>query len=124
MAAILDYSTTSLVLKTVSVNSAVWDTTAKSTGGAGVVDVEVGTTKPVLGDYVVAVVRFHLFGGTLGAMSFDKESAVVSAKDWCNRHPVPAVRGSSVTLQGSSPVGVAVSASSPAIGSFPNVKMS
>jgi hypothetical protein len=85
VAAHLNYSTSTIRVDSVAVDTSTWTITARSVGANGNVAVDVGTTTPVQGDHLVATLRVTTTTGELGALSFDRSSAVVSASTGRNQ---------------------------------------
>jgi hypothetical protein len=96
VAALLHYSKTTLTLVSTAINSSVWGVTARSTGGDGVIKIEVGTTGRVGADSLVASLRFKVAGRGNATISFDAGSAVVTASDASNQ--LVATSGFSTTI--------------------------
>jgi hypothetical protein len=85
IAAILRYPPTALSVTDTTMNAPVWDVPAPSSNQPGITDIEVGATKPVTGNSLVASLTLVSAGTGNATITFSAGSAVVTASDGRNQ---------------------------------------
>lgn len=80
----LTYPTSQLEFVSIDASTSAYGVQAVSTGGNGVVNITRGTTTPISGDNIVAVVNFKAIGLGAATVAFSNSSALLKSSDNTN----------------------------------------